>query len=66
MTARATANDLFTSWTLYLKKHEHLKKLSDIHADRVHEWYHMDKMPKIVDGEVKSVYRHSVSKGKCR
>jgi len=58
------ANEVITSWTLYRRKHDHFKKLSDVHADHVPQWFFMDKAPKTVDGGVKSVYLHSVSKGK--
>jgi hypothetical protein len=52
------------AWSLYVKKRDHLKKLSEIHVGNIPEWYGMDKTPKVVGGEVQSVYRHSVTKGK--
>ena len=61
-TATTLSNDLMTAWTLYVKKRDYFWKLSEIHYRHVPEWYRMDKSPKLIRGEVTSVYCHSVSK----
>lgn len=38
-------------------------KLSEVHRKYVPEWINANRAPRLVEGEVKSIYRHFVAKG---
>lgn len=46
-----------------MKNRDDLRKLTELHRESVPTWYRMNKEPEVVDGEVRSVYRHSVTNG---
>lgn len=57
------AKDLTTAWALYVDTREYFMKLTEIYQEYVPEWFNADRAPKLVGGEVKSIYRHFLSKG---
>jgi hypothetical protein len=57
------ADALISSRRLYIAKRDYFRDLSEVHRSEMREWYHMDRRPIVENGEVKSVYRHSTSKG---
>lgn len=63
MVTKATtlAKDLNTAWVLYVDSRDYLQKLTEISHRQIPEWYRMSKVPELVDGIIKSVYRHSVT-----
>jgi hypothetical protein len=53
------------AWRLYTEKRDYFQDLSEVHRSKIPEWYGKDRKPTVGEnGEVKSVYRHSTSKGK--
>lgn len=60
-TATTLAKDLNTAWVLYVDNRDHFQKLTEISHGQIAEWYKMSKVPELVDGIVRSVYRHSVT-----
>jgi hypothetical protein len=47
-----------------VEKRDYLRNLSEVHRSKIPEWYGMDRKPIVErNGEVRSVYRHSTSKG---
>ena len=56
-------NDLQTAATLYTKKRDHFRGLSQLHREKVQQWKSLDRKPQKVGKEVRSVYRHGKSKG---
>lgn len=53
-----------TAWSLYVDTRDYFMLLTEISNDMVPKWSQMDKAPVELDGEVQSVYRHFVPKGK--
>jgi hypothetical protein len=51
--------------SLYVKKRDHFRGLSETHAHAIPEWYQRDRSPVILaDGKVESVYSHTATKRK--
>jgi hypothetical protein len=62
--AKTLADNLVTAWSLFVEKRDIFRKLSEVHATSIPEWYHMDRSPIVKSrGVIQSVYRHSISKG---
>ena len=58
------AIEMQTARKMYKQKRDHFMKLSSIHRDQIGKWYRMDRTPVLrANGSVKSVYKHSTSKG---
>ena len=64
--ATTLGNDLQTAVTLYTKKRDHFRDLSRLHREKVQQWKSLDRQPRKVGKEARSVYRHGRSKGEFR
>lgn len=60
LTARHQAKDLRTAWSLYVQSRDVFMSLTEIHADRIPEWYEMDRTPKELGADIQSVYKHQI------
>lgn len=57
------AKDLRTACALYVQTRDDLQKMMNLHRESVPTWSSMSRETKIVEGEVQSVYCHSVKNG---